>query len=38
MSILKKPLLVDIIRKFRKSVLENDGGIGTQLTVYPGRR
>ena len=38
MSILKKPLLVDKLRKFRKGVLENDGKIGTQLTVYPGRR
>lgn len=33
MSILKKPLLVDKLRKFHKSVLENDGKIGTHLRV-----
>lgn len=30
-SLLKKPLLLEKIRKFRKNVLENDGKIGTNL-------
>jgi len=33
MSILRKPLLVEKLRKFRKTVLDNGGKIGTQLRV-----
>ncbi len=33
MNILKKPLLVEKIRNFRRAVLENEGTIGTRLRV-----